>query len=175
MPKVKDWVCRSPSCSAEPATVTSRCCGRWPAATPKKDIDEALRVIEERRHSDFKLKIGARPLAEDIQHVAAIKKAIGGRASIRVDVNQAWDEMTAVRGLAAVAGGHDAAGAISPFCLGLDAATQIVLALCISEESPMNIGKTLFARLMDFLPWSTFARIVARYGGRRFAALSNTE
>ena len=29
----------------------------------------------------------------------------------------------------------------------------------------MNIGKTLFAQLMDFLPWSTFARIAARYGG----------
>ena len=29
----------------------------------------------------------------------------------------------------------------------------------------MNIGKTLFAQLMDFVPWSTFARIVARYGG----------
>ena len=29
----------------------------------------------------------------------------------------------------------------------------------------MNIGKTLFAQLMDFLLWSTFARIVARYGG----------
>ena len=24
----------------------------------------------------------------------------------------------------------------------------------------MNIGKTLFAQLMDFLPWSTFARIL---------------
>ena len=29
----------------------------------------------------------------------------------------------------------------------------------------MNNGKTLFAQLMDFLPWSTFARLVARYGG----------
>ena len=29
----------------------------------------------------------------------------------------------------------------------------------------MNSGKTLFAQLMDFLPWSTFTRIVARYGG----------
>jgi hypothetical protein len=28
----------------------------------------------------------------------------------------------------------------------------------------MNTGKTLFAQLMDFLPWSTFIRIVARYG-----------
>ena len=29
----------------------------------------------------------------------------------------------------------------------------------------MNTGKTLFAKLMDFLPWTTFARYVARYGG----------
>src|SRR5215475_9887755 len=29
----------------------------------------------------------------------------------------------------------------------------------------MNVGKTLFAQLMDFLPWSTFARLVERYGG----------
>ena len=29
----------------------------------------------------------------------------------------------------------------------------------------MNTGKTLFAQLMDFLPWTTFARIVGRYGG----------
>jgi hypothetical protein len=28
----------------------------------------------------------------------------------------------------------------------------------------MNIGKALFAQLMDFLPWSTFARIVAELG-----------
>ena len=29
----------------------------------------------------------------------------------------------------------------------------------------MNTGKTLFAQLMDFLPWRTFTRIVARYDG----------
>jgi transposase len=29
----------------------------------------------------------------------------------------------------------------------------------------MNTGKTLFAQLMDFLPWTTFTRIVARYDG----------
>jgi len=32
----------------------------------------------------------------------------------------------------------------------------------------MNTGKTLFAQLMDFLPWTTFARIVERYGGDRY-------
>jgi hypothetical protein len=31
----------------------------------------------------------------------------------------------------------------------------------------MNTGKTLFAQLMDFLPWSRFDRIVARYDGNR--------
>jgi hypothetical protein len=29
----------------------------------------------------------------------------------------------------------------------------------------MNVGKTLFAQIMDFLPWKTFHRIVDRYGG----------
>ena len=29
----------------------------------------------------------------------------------------------------------------------------------------MNVGKTLFAQLMDFLPWTTFTRYVARYEG----------
>ena len=40
----------------------------------------------------------------------------------------------------------------------------------------MNSGKTLFAQLMDFLPWSTFTRIVARYGGdERVRTLSCAE
>ena len=29
----------------------------------------------------------------------------------------------------------------------------------------MNAGKTLFAQLMDFVPWSTFSRLVVRYDG----------
>lgn len=33
----------------------------------------------------------------------------------------------------------------------------------------MYTGKTLFAQLTDFLPWTTFARIVERYGGDRYA------
>ena len=32
----------------------------------------------------------------------------------------------------------------------------------------MNIGKTLFAQLMDFLPWTTFTRVVERHGGSRY-------
>lgn len=29
----------------------------------------------------------------------------------------------------------------------------------------MNLGKTLFAQLMEFVPWTSFARIVERHGG----------
>jgi len=40
----------------------------------------------------------------------------------------------------------------------------------------MNSGKTLFAQLMEFVPWTSFARIVARYGGdSRVRSLSCTE
>ena len=40
----------------------------------------------------------------------------------------------------------------------------------------MNTGKTLFAQLMDFLPWTTFTRIVDRYdGNRRVRTLSCAE
>jgi hypothetical protein len=40
----------------------------------------------------------------------------------------------------------------------------------------MNLGKTLFAQLMEFVPWTSFARIVARYSGdARVSALPCTE
>ena len=40
----------------------------------------------------------------------------------------------------------------------------------------MNMGKTLFAQLMEFVPWTSFARIVARHGGdSRVRSLSCTE
>lgn len=64
------------------------------------DIAEAEAMLEARRHSIFKLKIGKRAVAADIAHVAAIKKVLGERASVRVDVNQGWSETDADRGMA---------------------------------------------------------------------------
>jgi hypothetical protein len=29
----------------------------------------------------------------------------------------------------------------------------------------MNVGKTLFAQIMDFVPWTSFSRIVDRHAG----------
>lgn len=67
-----------------------------------RDIEEAEEMLELRRHRIFKLKIGAGDRRADVAHVAAIQAALGDRARVRVDVNQAWDESTAAWGLAAL-------------------------------------------------------------------------
>lgn len=68
----------------------------------KKDIAEAERMISLRRHNIFKLKIGLRSVEADVEHVLAIKRALGSDISVRVDVNQAWSELNAVKGIAAL-------------------------------------------------------------------------
>jgi len=68
-----------------------------------KDIDEAEAMLAQRRHRIFKLKIGKRPVADDVAHVAAIKRALGDRGAVRVDVNMAWSELEARQGLAGLA------------------------------------------------------------------------
>ncbi|WP_211463365.1 muconate/chloromuconate family cycloisomerase [Collimonas silvisoli] len=70
-----------------------------------RDIAEAEKMLDLRRHNIFKLKIGLRPVREDVAHVAAIKRALGERASVRVDINQAWSETEALLGMALL---HDA-------------------------------------------------------------------
>lgn len=64
----------------------------WTLASGQSEVDiaEAREMLEARRHNIFKLKIGKRSVREDVAHVEAICDAIGDRASIRVDVNQAW-------------------------------------------------------------------------------------
>lgn len=66
----------------------------------QRDIDEAERLLAERRHDTFKLKIGRRSVRDDVAHVSAIKRALGERARVTVDVNQAWNEAEAATGIA---------------------------------------------------------------------------
>jgi hypothetical protein len=33
------------------------------------------------------------------------------------------------------------------------------------RECRMNVGKTLFAQVMEFVPWKTFGRIIERHKG----------
>ncbi|MBY4899230.1 muconate/chloromuconate family cycloisomerase [Cupriavidus sp. AU9028] len=65
-----------------------------------RDIEEARRLLDERRHDTFKLKIGRRAVRDDVAHAAAIKRALGDRARVTVDVNQAWNEAEAATGIA---------------------------------------------------------------------------
>jgi hypothetical protein len=46
----------------------------------------------------------------------------------------------------------------------------------LARKTRMYIGKTLFAQIMDFVPWTSFGRIVARYrGNTRVRSLPCTE
>jgi muconate cycloisomerase len=72
----------------------------WTLASGNTDTDiaEAKRVIEIKRHRIFKLKIGSRSIARDVEHVIAIKQALPD-CRITVDLNQAWTELEAMRGI----------------------------------------------------------------------------
>ncbi len=68
-----------------------------------RDIAEAEEMLDRRRHRIFKLKIGAKAPDVDIKHVAEIKKVLGDRGSVRVDVNMAWSETQASWAIPALA------------------------------------------------------------------------
>ncbi len=65
-----------------------------------RDIAEGEEMLDRRRHRIFKLKIGKRAVRDDVAHVGTICKALGDRASIRVDVNQNWSATQASLGMA---------------------------------------------------------------------------
>lgn len=81
--------------------VTDKLSVLWVLASgdTKKDISEAKEMIAQGRHKDFKLKIGRRPVKEDVAHVIAIKEALGDESMVTVDVNQAWTEAEAIIGM----------------------------------------------------------------------------
>lgn len=64
-----------------------------------RDIAEAEEMIANRRHNIFKVKIGKRSVDADVDHVRSIKKALGVRASVRVDLNMAWEETIATQAI----------------------------------------------------------------------------
>jgi muconate cycloisomerase len=66
------------------------------------DIAEGEAKLAARLHRVFKLKIGYGEPAADVAHVTRIARHFGTRARIQVDVNQAWDELTATRCIAAL-------------------------------------------------------------------------
>lgn len=67
-----------------------------------RDLEEAQLRLEQKRHRLFKMKIGARAPEQDVTHVSEIARALAGKATLTVDVNQAWDTTTARRHLPAL-------------------------------------------------------------------------
>lgn len=59
------------------------------------DLQEAQLRLEQGRHRIFKMKIGARSPEADVAHVTQIARGLPERATLTVDVNQAWDSNTA--------------------------------------------------------------------------------
>lgn len=65
-----------------------------------RDIAEGEEKIAAGLHHIFKLKIGYGDPQKDVAHAGRIARHFAGRARVQVDVNQAWDELTATRGIA---------------------------------------------------------------------------
>ena len=68
----------------------------------QRDLEEAQLRLEQKRHRIFKMKIGARAPEADVAHVSQIARSLAGRATLTVDINQAWDTHTARRHLPAL-------------------------------------------------------------------------
>ncbi|KQY72567.1 mandelate racemase [Ensifer sp. Root142] len=71
----------------------------WALASgdPEQEIEEANSKLEQRLHRQFKIKLGFKSPEDDIRRLRRIVDALQGRASIIVDINQAWSEATALR------------------------------------------------------------------------------
>ncbi|WP_205042027.1 muconate cycloisomerase family protein [Rhodoligotrophos defluvii] len=76
----------------------------WPLATGdfEQGAEEAIRLLSERRHRIFKMKLGQGDPAADVRGASKAIQAIHRQfpdACVTLDFNQAWDEQTAARWL----------------------------------------------------------------------------
>ncbi len=131
-----------------------------------RDIEEAEEMLAVRRHNIFKLKIGKRDLEADAAHVAAICRAVGDRASIRVDVNQNWSEAQASRGMALL---HDAGVDLVEQPVAADAVASLARlasrhAVPVMADESLHGPRTAFA-LASAAAAQVFAVKIAQSGG----------
>ncbi len=71
----------------------------WTLASgdPAQEIEEAEGKLAARLHRTFKIKIGAQSPESDLARLSQIAAALEDRATLIVDVNQAWDETVSAR------------------------------------------------------------------------------
>lgn len=70
--------------------------GAVPAEAVLAEIEDKLASSA---HASFKLKMGAEAPDTDVARITAVADRLAGRTSLRVDLNGAWDELTATRWL----------------------------------------------------------------------------
>jgi len=68
------------------------------------DVLDRARALKDSGYGVFKLKVGARPISEDIELVHRVRQVIGNEAGLRLDANRAYDLTEAVRMAEAVHG-----------------------------------------------------------------------
>jgi len=133
----------------------------------ERDIEEGRAALDMRRHRHFKLKIGKRTWREDVAHVAAIAEAFSGEATVRVDVNQAWDLVTAKRAVPALCeAGIDLVEQPLPVA-DLDGA-RILRMTCpaaIMADEALRGGPVAARRVADAGAADAFALKIAQAGG----------
>jgi muconate cycloisomerase len=148
--------------------VTERLPVLWTLASgdTQRDIEEAEMYLANGRHQTFKLKIGWQDPKISIAHVAAIKKALGDRAKVTVDVNQAWDESTAKWGIAKLQDANidliEQPIAKENFD-GLARLTQMFRVPIMADESQADLADTL--RLAKIRACDVFALKIGKAGG----------
>ncbi|AIJ26208.1 muconate and chloromuconate cycloisomerase [Amycolatopsis methanolica 239] len=67
------------------------------AARPHEIIEEATGKLDAGKHASFKLKMGSQDPEADVERIEKVASALASRASLRMDINAAWDELTATR------------------------------------------------------------------------------
>ncbi len=71
----------------------------WTLASgdPAQEIEEAEAKLAARKHNIFKVKLGAQSPQADMARLGQIANALGDRADLIIDANQAWSEAVAIR------------------------------------------------------------------------------
>lgn len=124
-----------------------------------RDIAEGEEMLARQRHRIFKLKIGKRDVRDDVAHVGAICKALGDRASVRVDVNQNWSESQARLGMAML---HD---------VGCDLVEQPIAGDAVAAMARLSNGQSIPLMADEALHGPRSAMRIAAAGGAGVFAL----
>lgn len=98
-----------------------------------KDVAEAV-ALHAQAFRSFKLKVGLKPVDDEIQTVRLLREALGGDCLIAADANMGWDTRTAIR----------FANGSAPFNLAFleqpVAAGDVARMAAVASASPVPIG-----------------------------------